>query len=122
MPFTAITLEAAQAIDPAQLSGVIDGIPVNPANPPARDIKNDERETEELILWWRQPYLEWNKNGFWEIRCLDGGAWDRPSFLDQHKQLAGALELAKKPTRAYAINELQARENGEALMKSLGIE
>lgn len=49
MSFTAITLEAALAIEPAKLSGVIDGIPVNPAKPPARDIKHDEREPEEMI-------------------------------------------------------------------------
>ena len=122
MSFTAITLEAALAIEPAKLSGVIDGIPVNPAKPPARDIKNDERETEELILWWRQPYLQWNKRGHWEIRCLDGGAWDRPTFIGGHDELAGAIELAKKPTRAYAIGEQQALENGEALMRSLGLD
>jgi len=122
MSFTAITLEAAQAIEPTELSGVIDGIPVNPADPPARDIKNDERETEELILWWRQPYLQWNKRGHLEIRCLDGGAWDRPTFIGSHDELAGAIELAKKPTRAYAIWERQAMENGEALMRTLGLD
>ncbi|ASI21406.1 hypothetical protein E4188_23095 (plasmid) [Aeromonas media] len=121
MSFTAITLEAALAIEPTKLSGVIDGIPVNPANPPASDIKHDERETEEMILWWRQPYLEWDSGGRWEVRCLDGGAWDRPTFIGSHEELASAIELAKKPTRAYAIGEMQALENGEALMRSLGV-
>ena len=95
MSFTAITLEAAQAIEPTELSGVIDGIPVNPADPPARDIKNDERETEELILWWRQPYLQWNKRGHWEIRCLDGGAWDRSTNWGAFASLEEALQCAR---------------------------
>ena len=122
MSFTAITLEAALAIEPAELSGVIDGIPVNPTNPPARNKANEHRSAEELMLWWRQPYLDWNKNGHCEVRCLDGGAWDRPTLIGDHKKLAGALDVAKQPTRGYAITDLQARENGEALMRSLGME
>ncbi|EQB8044673.1 hypothetical protein ACV1CZ_20010 [Aeromonas caviae] len=122
MSFAAITLDVALTMAPAELSGVIDGIPVNPAVPPARDIPNEERSVEELMFWWRQPFLEWHKNGHWEIRCLDGGAWDRPSFLGDHQELASALALAKLPTRAYAIIERQAVENGKAIIKALGKE
>ena len=50
------------------------------------------------------------------------GAWDRPTLIGDHKKLAGALDVAKQPTRGYAITDLQARENGEALMRSLGME
>lgn len=65
MSFAAITLDVALTMAPAELSGVIDGIPVNPAVPPARDIPNEERSVEELMFWWRQPFLEWHKNGHW---------------------------------------------------------
>lgn len=121
MPFTAISLATALTMEPAEISGVIDGIPVNPSEPPAIDIPNECRSSEELMLWWRQPYLVWNKSGHWEVRCLDGGAWDRPSYLGQNQALATAIALATKPTRAYAIGELQAKENGHALMKALGV-
>lgn len=122
MPFTAITLEAALAMEPAALSGVIEGIPVNPTEQPAGNIANERRSAQELMLWWRQPFIIWNGCGQWEVRCLDGGAWDRPTFIGSHEELAGALDLAKKPTRAYGIGDKQALENGEALMRSLGME
>ncbi|AKJ36921.1 hypothetical protein GL272_19530 [Aeromonas veronii] len=122
MSFTTITLDVALTMAPADLSGVINGIPVNPAEPPARDIPNEERSAEELMLWWRQPYLVWHQSGHWVIRCLDGGAWDRASVLGQHPELGSALELAMQPTRAYAIAARQALENGAVLMTLLGRE
>lgn len=122
MPFTTITPEAALAMEPAALSGVIEGIPVNPTEQPARNIANERRSAQELMLWWRQPFIIWNSRGQWEVRCLDGGAWDRPTFIGSHEELTGALDLAKKPTRAYGIGDKQALENGEALMRSLGLD
>lgn len=42
---------------------------------------NDERSTAELDEWWDHPYLTTQKDGSFVVRCLDGGAWDRPTVV-----------------------------------------
>lgn len=107
MIFSSIPLEQACTLPPVELvDAVINGVPVNPANPPARDLSNERRTQQELMLWWRQPYLTWNPiANTWEIRCLDGGAHDRPTFNGSHPELAKAIEAASAPTRNYALHE-----------------
>lgn len=57
-------------------------LPVDPDLPDGFDCTpNDERSTVDLDQWWDQPYLVTNGDGTYTARCLNGGAWDRSTFL-----------------------------------------
>lgn len=117
-PYRPIQLDDAIQTPGADLIGMVEGIPVNPPNPPQRDIPNEERTIEELLMWWRQPYLEWNSSvEGWEVRCLDGGAWDRPTFIGQAGGLVAALEIAMRPIRGYQLLERAVIDQSEALFR-----
>ena len=58
-----------------------DDMPVDPELPPDFDnTPNEERSTEELDTWWDRPFAQTRADGTLDVRCLDGGAWDRASW------------------------------------------
>ncbi len=70
------------------------GVLVNPELPKGFDgTSNSIRKREDLMTWWRQPYVIQTSNGF-NVHCLDGGAWDRPTSYGRAASLDEAIELA----------------------------
>lgn len=75
---------------------LIDGVayephlPLNFYNNP-----NEDREYEELESWWDKAYIVNNKQGYFIVYCLNGGAWDRPTRKGTFDKFEDALELAQ---------------------------
>lgn len=71
-------------------------LPLDPALPAGfYDTPNDERSEQELAQWWEKPYASTNPDGTLSVRCLDGGAWDRPTFYGQAATMEQACLLAE---------------------------
>ncbi len=58
------------------------------------DTPNEDRSTLELDQWWDVPYAVTQPDGALDVRCLDGGAWDRPTFYGRAPDMAAAVKLA----------------------------
>jgi len=70
-------------------------IPLDPALPAHFfDLPNEERSKEELDAWWDHPFGQTREGGMIDVRCLNGGAWDRPMWLGQAATYDEACELA----------------------------
>lgn len=66
-------------------------LPLDPALPHGfYSTSNEERSEAELAQWWERPFACTNLDGTLDVRCLDGGAWDRPTFYGR----AGSMEEA----------------------------
>ncbi|MDP2975215.1 MAG: hypothetical protein Q8N45_03265 [Anaerolineales bacterium] len=73
-----------------------DDMPVDPELPPDFDnTPNEERSTEELDTWWDRPFAQTRADGTLDVRCLDGGAWDRATFYGTAETVEAARSLAK---------------------------
>lgn len=57
---------------------------------------NDERSPEELDRWWDLPFAETQPDGTLHVWCLDGGAWDRPTFYGAAPDMMAAVALARR--------------------------
>jgi len=88
---------------------VIKDIAINPVLPGNFDNTPNEERSPRSLAWWNVPYVVTyikTVNG-WEIassgaqefhvRCLDGGAWDRSTWLGTFATLEEALALATTP-------------------------
>ncbi|MDZ4125295.1 MAG: hypothetical protein U1E02_14125 [Hydrogenophaga sp.] len=76
---------------------VKDDIPVDPELPPDFDnTPNEERSTEDLDTWWDRPFAQTRSDGTFDVRCLEGGAWDRATFYGTADTLEAARLLAKR--------------------------
>lgn len=81
----------------------VEGIHINPNLPEAfNNYPNEERPAQELQDWWEVPYITVHPvvidnelKIFFEVRCLDGGAWDRSTSKGDFEDLDSAIELAK---------------------------
>lgn len=72
-------------------------LPVDPYLPPHFDsLANERRSKAELDQWWLRPFAVSLGDGSYDVRCLDGGAWDRPSFYGIAKDLQEAHEVARR--------------------------
>lgn len=87
--------------------------PVNPPFPENfDDTPNDERPKWEIEFLWGRPYIEiiefsgdpkfrkqwfdsWPDGKRFDVRCLDGGAWDRPTAWGMFKTLDEALRCCE---------------------------
>lgn len=71
-------------------------LPVDPVLP-ARfdDTPNELRSKAELDAWWLRPFAQSRGDGTFDVRCLDGGAWDRPTYYGTAQDLAQANEIAR---------------------------
>lgn len=96
----------------------IQDIPVNPRLRKMFDCTpNEKRKESELKRWWNVPFIktysiedfgepteEIRKKWFkqfpeglrYDVRCLDGGCWDRPTHYGTFKTIKEAIECAKK--------------------------
>lgn len=68
---------------------------------------NDERSAEELELWWERPYVCTQEDGSLDVRCLEGGCWDRPTFYGRVANMPEAHELAKRKLARWRRQEQQ---------------
>jgi len=88
------------------------GIPFNPRLP--RDFANtpNDRRPATHHRWWYRPYIEtytsspaepghekwiehWPAGIRYDVRCLDGGAWDRPTCWGMFATLHEAIHCAQ---------------------------
>lgn len=58
------------------------------------DKANGCRSAQELNKWWDKPFAVLLADGQYEVRCLDGGAWDRSTVYGVASDLAAAEALA----------------------------
>ena len=76
---------------------LIKGIAINPM---IRENFNstDNREIGELLSWWINPFIVSKelstKKIKYDVRILNGGAWDRSSFKESYDNLEDAVEFA----------------------------
>lgn len=97
-----------------QCASIIDGVAVDPNLPPNFDsMANDSRPVRHLA-WWGIPFIQvtansspqfktlWPEGHRYDVRCLDGGAWDRSTAWGALPSLQEAVALAKdgNPHRA----------------------
>lgn len=77
---------------------VMDGTPICQFSPLDDDIANELRTEEEVMKWWNVPYVEENYDGerrSYDVRVLDGGAWDRSTFKAHGDTLDEAVQKAR---------------------------
>lgn len=98
-------------------------IPINPKLPENFGCTDNNARPFSHMKWWNRPYIEtysWDEaleaviSGAWtmrpdrarwferwpsgvrhDVRCLDGGAWDRPTCWGSFATLEEAIECAK---------------------------
>ncbi|WCH25132.1 hypothetical protein [Aeromonas salmonicida] len=100
-----------------QTSWAAPGIPLNPKLREDFDnTPNEERDPLELKDWWRVPYIKtidwaafassdeehrrswfeaWPTGIRYDVRCLDGGAWDRSTNKGAFPTLEQAITAAQ---------------------------
>ena len=86
---------------------IIDGIHVNPELPAEFDNTPNEARPKSHMVWWGVPFIvshtddhprfleHWKSGTRWDVRCLDGGAWDRSTCWGQYGSLEEAVKAAK---------------------------
>lgn len=71
-------------------------IPLDPKLPKAFNATpNDARSKVQLDQWWDRPYGLTLSDGRIEVRCLNGGAWDRSTHLGVADDYDAACALAE---------------------------
>lgn len=86
---------------------VIEGVPINPELPPKFDDTPNESRSDRSRAWWGVPFIRtydnqdpkfvehWKGTRRYDVRCLDGGAWDRSTVWGMCGTLEEAVALAK---------------------------
>lgn len=80
----------------------IDGILINPQLPDNFDNTDNSERPDDQEKWWYRPFVvaeehESYQNGIrYDVRCLDGGAWDRSTGYGFFSDLDTALKCAKE--------------------------
>ncbi|MCK1724969.1 hypothetical protein [Bradyrhizobium sp. 142] len=71
-------------------------IPLDPSLPKAFNATpNEARSRAQLDEWWDHPYGITLSDGRIEVRCLNGGAWDRSTHLGVADNYDAACALAE---------------------------
>lgn len=77
-------------------------IPLDPKLPKQfDDTRNEDRTKAELDAWWDHPYGISLPDGRIEVRCLNGGAWDRSTSLGTASSYTEACALAEEKQTAW---------------------
>jgi hypothetical protein len=86
----------------------VNGVPINPVLPADFGNTNNDDRPDRHRVWWDVPYIEvyesnhpkfveaWPEGARYDVRCLDGGAWDRPTCWGMFATLEEALACAGK--------------------------
>lgn len=72
---------------------IIDGVPVNPLNPPLDGVEHIRRSHEEIALWRNRPFIT-HADSVWQVRCLDGKTSDKISNWELSDNEADAVWAA----------------------------
>jgi hypothetical protein len=59
------------------------------------ETRNESRSARQLKLWWDRPFAQASDDGQLTVWCLDGGAWDRPTWYGVAKTVEEATRLAR---------------------------
>lgn len=71
-------------------------IPLDPKLPKDFDsTPNEARSKEQLDAWWDHPFGVTRSDGRIEVRCLNGGAWDRSTGFGVADDYDAACSLAE---------------------------
>ena len=87
-----------------------EGVPIAPKLPANFSDTPNGLRPQKHLAWWLVPFIEldrgermgpdwlkhWPSGTRYDVRCLDGGAWDRPTCWGMFASLQEALECAKK--------------------------
>jgi hypothetical protein len=104
---------------------IVDGVPVNPRLPRDFDSTANEERPEDHRVWWDVPFVQtyadahpkfleaWPSGTRYDLRCLDGGAWDRPTCWGMFGSLEEAVAQAPRGpvSRTCAISPAMKSEN-----------
>lgn len=60
-------------------------------------------EENEIENWWNIPFIETCGTAY-QVRCYDGGAWDRSTNHGVFNTVEDAISKAKKLTLRYNVN------------------
>lgn len=109
--------EVQAAIRAAEGPPALMDLPVDPALPPNFDsTANECRSKAELDSWWLRPFAQSRPDGGLDVRCLDGGAWDRATYYGTAKDLDEAREIARTKLAAWqAIRDRPVAMLGESV-------
>jgi hypothetical protein len=102
-----------------EAADLVDGVPIDPVLPPRfDDTPNDSRPRSHQV-WWRVPFVQrctmertaeclanWPSGTRYDVRCLDGGAWDRPTWWGSFATLDEAIACAKRAMPCYIFSVL----------------
>lgn len=100
-------------------------LPVNPRLPPRFDDTPNDQRPPSHGFWWFRPYIvtdtmrpgaptgsreewlsAWPSGIRYDVRCLDGGAWDRSTWWGSFSTLEDAIQ------RARARDPLRFKQQG----------
>jgi hypothetical protein len=92
-------------------------IPINPRLPARFDSTPNDARPASHMKWWGRPFIQtfgpgnalgdltgpareqwyraWPSGVRYDVRCLDGGAWDRPTCWGMFATLEDALACAR---------------------------
>lgn len=77
-------------------------IPIDPKLPARfNDTPNEERSKAQLDAWWDHPYGVTREDGTIDVLCLNGGAWDRSTWLGNAPDRDQADKLAEEKQVAW---------------------
>ncbi|WP_109479159.1 DNA-binding protein [Paraburkholderia sp. C35] len=83
-------------------------IPLDPILPDNFDnTPNEDRSAAELDAWWDKPFGVTMDDGKIDVRCLNGGAWDRPTYWGVADDYEAACALAEQQMTRW--NEYRSR-------------
>ncbi|EJQ0681146.1 hypothetical protein ACPTFP_28960 [Pseudomonas aeruginosa] len=77
-------------------------IPLDPKLPKLFDsTPNEQRSKAQLDAWWDHPFGVTMADGRIDVRCLNGGAWDRSTHLGVADDYDAACALAEAKQAAW---------------------
>ena len=88
------------------------GVFINPVLPNGFNGTANEERPFSHMLFWQMPYIETTGAGHFDVKCLDGGAWDRPTHRGRRPTLEAALDLAQELRTRLDVMEMRAMAGG----------
>ena len=71
----------------------VGGVFINPVLPDNFWTESLENRTEEHLLHWHNMPFIMSNDGVYQIHCLDGSAWDRPSLIGGFDSMDKTIEF-----------------------------
>ncbi|WP_421927164.1 hypothetical protein [Neoaquamicrobium sediminum] len=82
----------------------IEGILINPVLPDGFHSTRNEARPQSHARFWNRPYIEVREHADGRdvtVRCLDGGAWDRPTLFARFASIQEALDYLGATGRTH---------------------